>query len=313
MTRPVPRPILLCILPLLAAGLGAAQDQDKEGSKDHPLISRYPGSVITMYTRKDYDEFTLPLGKSDGEKFDKSQRLEGKVTHVVYQCPEGRSTLEVFRNYQSALARAGFQTLFTCARDECMTVDGMMNLYDGYSDPWDRDQEMRYTSAKLTRPEGEVYVSLNAWGPGTAQPQVSLYVVEMKPMEAGMVSVNAATLERDITRTGHAAVYGIYFDTGKWEVKPQSDPTLREVAKLLEQDPSLTLYVVGHTDNVGTFASNMDLSNRRAAAVVEALTTKYRVPVGQLHGEGVGPLSPVAPNLTEEGRAKNRRVELVKQ
>jgi OmpA-OmpF porin, OOP family len=109
------------------------------------------------------------------------------------------------------------------------------------------------------------------------------------------------------------SLYGIYFDTDKTDVKPESQPTLQEIAKLLKQDASLRLYVVGHTDNVGTYDHNLDLSQRRAAAVVGELTTKHGVAAVRLRPAGVGMLSPVAPNDNEQGRAKNRRVELVKQ
>ena len=92
-----------------------------EGSKDHPLISRYPGSVITNYLTKEFDEFTLPLGKViDENKFTKSQHLEGKITRIVYVAPQGRTVLEVFRNYQGALKKAGFETLFTCGPQGCV-------------------------------------------------------------------------------------------------------------------------------------------------------------------------------------------------
>jgi outer membrane protein OmpA-like peptidoglycan-associated protein len=132
-------------------------------------------------------------------------------------------------------------------------------------------------------------------------------------MESGLITVNAATLANDINRTGHASVYGIYFDTGKADVKPQSDATLKEIAKLLQGQPQLKLYVVGHTDNQGALDPNMDLSRRRAEAVLTALTTKYAVPAIRLRAYGCGPYSPVASNDSENGRAKNRRVELVKQ
>jgi len=128
-----------------------------------------------------------------------------------------------------------------------------------------------------------------------------------------MIKVDAAALASDITRTGHSAVYGIYFDTGKADIKPESDAALKEITKLLQQDPKLKLHVVGHTDNVGTLASNMDLSRRRADAVARALTTKYQIAALRLTSEGVGPLAPVMSNDSEDGRAKNRRVELVKQ
>jgi outer membrane protein OmpA-like peptidoglycan-associated protein len=132
-------------------------------------------------------------------------------------------------------------------------------------------------------------------------------------MEGGLVTVDAAALANDITNTGHSSVYGIYFDTGKAEVKPESDATLKEIAKLLQQHAGLKLLVVGHTDSVGALAANMDLSKRRADAVVQALTAKYGVAAARLSGQGAGPLAPVASNKTEDGRAKNRRVELVEQ
>jgi outer membrane protein OmpA-like peptidoglycan-associated protein len=132
-------------------------------------------------------------------------------------------------------------------------------------------------------------------------------------MEGGLITVDAAALSSDIAATGHTAVYGIYFDTAKAEVKPESDAALKEIAKLLQQTPTLKLFVVGHTDSVGALASNMDLSKRRADAVVAALTAKYGVAAARLAAQGCGPLAPVGSNDTEDGRAKNRRVELVKQ
>jgi len=297
---------------LLCAGWAIAQGQDVRGSKDHPLISRYPGSWITSYTQKEYDEFVLPLGKwVRGDKAEKTQKLEGKVTAIHYEAPAGRSALEVFRNYEGALRGAGFETLFTCAREGCVVGSRYMKLYGGYSDPWFSNQEMRYLSARLTRPEGQVCVSLNVWGLGTTR--MALYVVDTKPMEAGLVTVNAESLAGDINRTGHASVYGIYFDTGKADVKPESDAALAEITKLLQQNRNLKLYVVGHTDNQGTLDMNMDLSRRRADAVAKVLTTKYSVAAVRLHPLGDGPSAPVTSNDTEEGRAKNRRVELVKQ
>jgi OmpA-OmpF porin, OOP family len=112
---------------------------------------------------------------------------------------------------------------------------------------------------------------------------------------------------------GHIALYGIYFDTDKTDIKPESAPTLTEIAALLKQDARLTLFVVGHTDNVGGDDYNMDLSRRRATSVVTALTSQHGVDPKRLKPAGVGLLAPVAANHTEEGRAKNRRVELVKR
>jgi OOP family OmpA-OmpF porin len=294
----------------------AAQDQDVDGSKDHPLISRYQGSFIRDYIQKEYDEFVLPLGKATSGKFDKTQPLEGKVTYILYISPAGRSELEVFRNYQAALQKAGFETLFTCVTAQC--GDGsQLSLYGNAAGAdWGPGSGIRYLSGKLSRPEGDVYLSLavgNGGWYGAAGPGVQIFAVEMKPMATGLVTVNAESLGGDITRTGHSAVYGIYFDTGKSDVKPQSDAALAEIAKLLQHEPNLKLHVVGHTDNVGTMASNMDLSLHRADAVARVLTTKYSIAAARLDSQGVGPLAPVASNDSEDGRGKNRRVELVKQ
>jgi len=293
----------------LAASPVVMHAQDAEGSKDHPLISRYPGSTINEYRQKAFDEYELPLSSVANGKYAKTQHLEGKVTAVYYTTPEGRSALEVYRNYESALRNSGFQTLFTCAKT-CGDAppSGAFPLDDAFGNYGDA----RYLAAKLSRDAGDVYVALWVYD-SSFDIKTFLAVVEVKPMESGLVTVDAASLASDITRTGHASVYGIYFDTGKAEVKPESAATLKEISKLLQQDPKLKLYVVGHTDNVGSLASNMDLSKRRGDAVVTVLTTTYNIAAARLTAAGDGPTAPVASNDTEDGRAKNRRVELVKQ
>jgi outer membrane protein OmpA-like peptidoglycan-associated protein len=297
--------VVLCAL---SATLLPAQAHDTPGSKDHPLISRYSGSVIDEYAAKAYEAYTLPLGKMGQGEIAKSQPLEGKFTRIHYAIPPGRSTMEVLRNYQDALQHAGFQTLFTCALAQCGNgfIEGQTGWCGGCS--------ARHISAKLSRPEGDVYVSLHVEQDNDTTPAwAEIVIVEMKPMDSGLVMVNADSLASDISRTGHASVYGIYFDTGKADVKPESDGTLEEIAKLLQKSAQLKLYVVGHTDNVGNLASNQDLSQRRADAVAQLLSAKYGVLAARLRAIGDGPSAPVASNDSEEGRAKNRRVELVKQ
>jgi OOP family OmpA-OmpF porin len=299
-----------CLLVGLCAPFAAAQCEDAEGSKDHPLVSRYPGSCITSYRTSDFDEFTLPLGKVNGEGLAKGKQLEGKITYIKYETPPERSILEIYRNYESALKNAGFEILYSCAHnDGCGSGDPMIWRVMGRPN-WESDNQ-RNLSAKLSRPEGDTYISLHVSEYGATY--VELYVCELKPMETGMVTVNAASLANDINRTGHASVYGIYFDTGKADIKPESDATLKEIAKLIQGNPGLKLYVVGHTDNQGGLEMNMNLSERRAQAVLSVLTTKHGVPAARLKAFGNGPYSPVASNKTEEGRAKNRRVELVEQ
>lgn len=279
-------------------------------AQDHPLIKPYAGSTIWEREVVEFDEAVMPLGPGDKDhKLTKSQRLEGKITRLNYKVPEGRSILEVYRNYETALKQAGFEVLYTCGPKEAKDCGPGVTLpYWFGNKTWISSWESRYLTARLARPGGDAWVALEA-RPG----RTYIVLVEVKPMETEMVTVNAAALAGDITRTGHVAVYGIYFDTDKADLKPESDPVLAEIGKLLQENPSLKLYVVGHTDGVGQLVYNLDLSKRRAEAVVAALVSRYKVAAARLAAHGVGPLSPVATNTTDEGRAKNRRVELVQQ
>jgi outer membrane protein OmpA-like peptidoglycan-associated protein len=141
--------------------------------------------------------------------------------------------------------------------------------------------------------------------------RTQLDIVEIADMETGKVVVDAEALAKGIDREGKISVYGIHFDTDKAEIKPESKPTLDEIAKLLKTRPALNLFVVGHTDMRGNFAHNRTLSESRAKAVVTALVKDYGIAPARLEGYGVGPLAPAATNATADGRARNRRVELV--
>lgn len=330
-----------------------AQLSDVKGSKDHPMVSRYAGSVIIGYDFRKFDEFVIPLGVltraggrlAAGPSLEpiKSQRVEGRVTRILYVGPQERSPLEVVRNYELELQKNGFDTLYTCTGTQCGEQDGWFARFylyplgkqlsqtpprGGTGRPAGQVSEFalsspvnqRYLAAKRSRPEGDVYVSVyiatnraTYYKETQDHPVILLDVVDAVPIETGMVTIDAAAMAKDISNAGHVALYGIYFDTDKADLKPESQPTLQEITKLLKQDASLKLYIVGHTDNVGGFDYNIGLSERRAAAVVKELTTKHAVAVTRLKPAGVGMLSPVAPNAGEEGRAKNRRVELVKQ
>ena len=112
---------------------------------------------------------------------------------------------------------------------------------------------------------------------------------------------------------GRAVFYGILFDFDKAEVKPESEGQLAEMAKFLQANAAARVFIVGHTDNKGTLDYNVGLSSRRAEAVVKALSSKYGVDARRLTPRGLGPLAPVTSNRNEDGRAKNRRVEMVEQ
>jgi outer membrane protein OmpA-like peptidoglycan-associated protein len=137
-----------------------------------------------------------------------------------------------------------------------------------------------------------------------------MVIIEKQAMQQD-VTMDAKALAGNIGDTGRVAVYGIYFDTGKSELKPESGPALIEIGKLLQQNPALKIYVVGHTDMVADVATNVKLSQARAQSVMNALITQHRISRERLIAYGDGPYAPVASNKTEEGRSKNRRVELV--
>lgn len=162
---------------------------------------------------------------------------------------------------------------------------------------------------KVLKDGNETWVKVFAGGAGTLY---QLIIVEKKGMAQEVVA-DAKTMAADIGTSGKVAIYGIYFDFNKADVKPESEPTLKEITKLLQQEAKLKLYVVGHTDNVGGLDYNMKLSQQRAEAVVKELMSKYKVDGTRLSALGVGPAAPVTSNKIEEGRAKNRRVELVEQ
>ena len=222
----------------------------------------------------------------ESHKFNKDNKwtpVEGRHYYIKYVLNKGAAQpgkLKIMRNIQNALTKVGGKVLY----------------------------EDSHTSTIMLRKDGkETWVEVKPWQTG-----YELFIVEKEAMKQEVVA-DAAAMGNDINTTGHVSVYGIYFDTGKSEVKPESDAALSEIAKLLKNDGALKVYVVGHTDNVGSFESNMKLSKDRADAVAKTLSGKYAIAAARLKAHGVASLSPVTSNDTEEGKAKNRRVELVKQ
>lgn len=316
---------------ILGIPIALAQHSDSPGSEDHPMVTRYEGSFIDGYEVKEYDQFILPLGPAvwneSGVKVPREQAvLEGQITRILYRGPKERSSLEILRNYQSALEAAGFESLYSCGSD-CgnnfhMLLYGSMEMRIGTSDSsksaFDMPQDIRYLAARLTDDRRTVHVSLliafdNGFGTLSKQPVTLLEITESKSMDTGMVTVDAEAIGKGIDTTGHMAIYGVLFDTGSAGIKPESAPVLAEIAKLLESRPALKILVVGHTDNQGAFDYNMNLSSQRANAVARYLDEVHQVDADRMQAAGVGYLAPVATNDTPDGRAKNRRVELVKQ
>ena len=267
----------------------------------HPLITAFEGSYIEGQEVKEFDKQQLVIGKVQQNGIVKTEKIEGKVTRIDYRDPDNRSSLERMRNYEQALKKGGFEIIYNCSKEECGPEIQIETI--GYYPP------ERYLTAFLKRKEGNVWIGVFV----AAGPWTKIRIVEEKPMETGMVKVTADILKKNILKDGHMAVYGIYFDTGKSDIKPESAETIKEIATLLQKNPSLQIYIVGHTDNAGKLKDNIELSNKRAVAVVKELITRYKIDASRLEAGGVGPLAPVATNDTKEGKELNRRVEIVKK
>jgi outer membrane protein OmpA-like peptidoglycan-associated protein len=289
---------------LLAAAVAFAQ-RDVSGSKDHPILARYPGSFIRFYEQVDFDKYPLALSVTNNRPAGVKE-IEGRLTKITYQNPAGRSSFEIFSNYREALKKAGYQDLFTCEGQACGQAMYWQQLNGLYASGGPREARNLTVRGKSGGHDCTVAISVNTGF-------TIIHIVEHKAMESGLVAASAAELAEGIDRDGHISVYAIYFDTGRADLKPESNPALVEIARLLATKPTLKLHVVGHTDSTGVFGANMTLSHDRAASVVRALTTDHKVAAARLTSNGVGPLVPVATNTTEEGRAKNRRVDLVGQ
>lgn len=264
---------------VMVASVCAAQQKDAANCKDHPLLTRLPNYWIQACTLKQFDAYAFSVGKG------KPTQAEGQFWSIRYQPPAGLtskpSTLQVLRNVESALKQIGGVVLAS-------------------------DQSKQ--TLKLAKDGKELWIEV--WADHTGQ--YILTIVEKAAM-AQEIMANADAFADGLRTTGHIAVQGIYFETGKSELKPESNPALSEVAKLLKADAGLKLYVVGHTDNVGALEGNLKLSQSRAQSVVQALTQAHGIDGARIKAYGTGPYAPVASNDGEEGRAKNRRVELVKQ
>ncbi len=266
-----------------------------------PFIKAFEGSYIEGQEVKEFDEQQLVLGKVQNDGSVKTVKLEGKVTRLDYRDPDNRTSLERIRNYEDAFKQAGYEIKFICSKEECGPEIQIESI--GFYPP------ERYLTAFQKREEGNIWIGVFvAEGPWT-----KIRIVEEKPMETGMVKITAELLKTNILKDGHMPVYGIYFETGKYEIKPESAETLKEIASFLKNNSSLQVYVVGHTDNAGKLNDNMELSQKRAEAVVNRLITEYKVSSSSIQAHGVGPLVPVATNDTDKGKGFNRRVEIVKR
>jgi outer membrane protein OmpA-like peptidoglycan-associated protein len=274
--------VLVGLLSTLAIVSLALAQSDTAGSKDYPGITRMPGYYIDEFKDAQFESATFQV-TTNGKQSD--QQIEGhtiKIHYLIKQNVPETSMLQVIRNYQNAARSAGGQV-----------------LDDSKGDNWYN------TTLRLAKGGKEVWILVEA-----RSDSHWLTIVERQAMQQD-VTMDAAGMANGLTANGSVSLYGVYFDTGKSDLKPESEPTLSEIAKLLKSNAALKVAVVGHTDMVGDPAANLKLSQARALSVINALSARYGIAASRLTPFGNGPYAPVASNKTEEGRAKNRRVELV--
>lgn len=295
-----------------AAPTAAEPLSAEDKAKDHSMLPRYPGAKLRNHNKVDTETVTIPVARNAADKT--PLKLTGDLAKHIYVI-QNVSTLKVYENYKSAFLNAGFSLISQCELDQCGTekqaseLGGQVsledNVYNWYRKPY-------YLLGKKSLPGGNVYAALFIGG---YEDEVGLQqiILQEKSVQTGLVAVNADQLKQQIDAEGKALIYGIYFDTGKADVKPESKPTLDAIADLLKHDNELLLYVVGHTDDTGDGAANVTLSKQRAGAVVAALIKNYQIDEPRLQAQGVGPYAPAANNTSDAGKQKNRRVELVKR
>jgi outer membrane protein OmpA-like peptidoglycan-associated protein len=261
--------IILCSLFTLLCINSFPQEQDVEGSKDHPMFNRMSGFYITDYSAEDFGSHEFYYG-------DNYEVVEGKKTTITYYSDKEVGTLKIIRNYSNAVKKIGGQ-----AYEEGDNV-AVLIIKKGNSETW-----------------AEVW----------AYPDMYyLTVIEKGEVEQ---EITANAILDELNKTGKAILY-INFDSGKSTIKKESMPVVEQIIEMMNQAPDIQISVEGHTDSDGSNESNLKLSQARAKAVVDAIV-KGGVDKSRLSSAGFGEEKPIAENSTEEGKAKNRRVELVKK
>jgi outer membrane protein OmpA-like peptidoglycan-associated protein len=331
---------LLVTFAFVIATATTAQAADLAGSKDPSFLRRFDGAEIFAYVERSYDRITT-YDSSGGTDDSHGTPAEGAVTRIFYRIPPGHTALEVLRNYEEEVQALGMKQTseLLCSNN---AADGVIHAFYSQISVGKMDNPFGYAqdfTDLLTRPNcymaakgvvqgkmqtiavviGEKHkmgtVNDNSGKPMTFKDGeiiVAVDVATSKTVVNQMVVVKASDMADALATKGVVDLYGVYFDTDKADVKPESAAALDEVANLLKIDRSLKLEISGHTDNTGAKDHNMKLSQGRADAVMAVLVKKYGIDPKRLTAKGYGDTKPVAPNTSDDGKAKNRRVELRK-
>lgn len=316
---------------LFAAPLAFSDENDVEGAQEHKLISRYPGQVITWQEIDNYREFKVPVGPVTGyRQIGDWIETQGLVTRTLYTYRgNDRTVSEIHRNYLDALEAEGFEILAANYTPDRGGADVASRSWTGVyqiTNPWAKTGEIGTQAsgtsgsggagaivATKDRAASRVYVVISTEQHNTDYVGALVDIVEEAAAETGLIAVDAEAIGKGISEEGRVVLDGILFDYDRAAIQSESAPALQAAADFIAANPEMNFYVVGHTDAKGEFSYNQNLSQSRARAVVDALVEDYGVDRPRIEGHGVGPLVPVFANSSEDGRARNRRVELVER
>lgn len=274
-----------CIIYLIVSGAFSVAGAESEFS-DTPYFSGMPNYKIIDSADQEFTDYRFFTGK-------KCITVEGKKQHRAYTLKEDAkrsSDLQISRNYVNAVKNMGGTILFD---GECSGADCAENC--GY----------RMMIGKVIKSGNELWVEVVPFNDGGD------YYLTVVVKEAMKQDVTANGILDALNRDGRIALY-INFDTGKSTIKLESKPIIEQIVQMLQANPQVKISIEGHTDNVGTQKSNKILSDDRAKTVEKAIVSQG-IDAKRLNSLGHGQDKPIADNKTEEGRAKNRRVELVKK
>ncbi len=337
-------PGFLVLMFLLAHPIGVSADEPDEWG-DHRLVPRLTGSDLITYRFVEFDRVTLPFGPLDGGEFADQYTLEGEHTELTYvlRNPE-ISTLQVKRAYLEGMEQAGFEIEYAgSGRSELGRRFHSEDAFDrdrGNASRrtmgWTRgtaDRDKRFLAAR--HHQEDVYVTALIYNNRDLEPVVRMDVVEVpaeevtltmqapqpaerQPVERDEIvaaheaqNLTAEQIESGIVAEGRVAVRDILFEFDSAEIIDESADALATIAEVLSHNDDLELLIVGHTDSVGDFEYNLNLSMQRASAVAAWLEQHHAIDSERLQAAGAGMMAPVATNRDEDGRAQNRRVELV--
>lgn len=316
---------------VLLLGAGELSAQDIDGAIEHPMIKRYPGQLIAWQHIENYQPYKVAIGPVTGYRAISDWiETEGRVTRTFYKYEgEDRTFSEVYKNYLDALSAENFEILgqgmsadrkgvaigsrqwmeVTFAANPATKPGAVGTMFSGTSSSGGAGAIV----ARKERAAGTAYVVVYVEQHSKNYVGTLIDIVEVEAAETGLVVVDAEAMGADIDEYGRVVLDGIVFDFDKATLKPESKAALDAIAEYLNANPDKQFYVVGHTDSKGTYAYNSKLSADRARTVADALKKDYGIAPDVLDPYGVGPLVPVFSNTSEDGREKNRRVELVEK